>query len=171
MKLEHLFARLETTPNVLSALLQHVSLEHARWKPKPETWSMLEVVCHLADEERRDFRPRLKSLLFDTPPGSSITPIDPSAWVIQGNYNAEDLADSLSDFRAERTTSLEWLRSLPTDLQLERFAPDREISAGQVLYSWLAHDYLHIRQITRLHYDFLALEAQAYDIGYAGQWR
>jgi hypothetical protein len=132
---------------------------------------MLEVVCHLADEDRKDFRPRLKSLLFDTPPGSSITQIDPPAWVIEGKYNTRDLIASLADFRAERKISLEWLRTLPTDLQLERRAPDRDITAGQVLFSWLAHDYLHIRQITRLHYDFLALEAQPYDIGYAGKWR
>ncbi len=112
------------------------------------------MICHLADEDRKDFRPRLKSLLFDDPAGSSITPIDPQAWVHEGKYNARDLSSSLKDFRLERQQSLEWLRSLPTDLKLKRTAADREISAGQVLYSWLAHDYLHIRQITRLHYDF-----------------
>ena len=132
---------------------------------------MLEVICHMADEERKDFRPRLKSLLFDDPAGSSITAINPPAWVVAENYNARDLSSSLSDFCAERDQSLEWLQGLPADVKLERTAPDREISAGQMLYSWLAHDYLHIRQITRLHYDFLALETQAYDIGYAGQWR
>jgi DinB superfamily len=171
MKLEFFLSRFSTTPAVLDALLKDVPLEVARWKPTPEAWSILEVVCHMADEECKDFRPRLKSLMFDNPPGSSITPIDPPAWVIEGNYNARDLADSFSDFRSERQQSLEWLRSLPTDLQLERTAPDRDISSGQVLYSWLAHDYLHIRQITRLHYDFLALETQTYDIGYAGDWR
>lgn len=171
MNLEQLISRLEATPDVLSALLHGISLEVARLKPTPEAWSILEVVCHLADEDRKDFRPRLKSLLFDNPPGSSITAINPPAWVVDGNYNTRDLIVSLSDFQIERQQSLEWLRSLPTDLKLERRAPDRDITAGQVLYSWLAHDYLHIRQITRLHYDFLALEAQAYDIGYAGDWR
>ncbi len=125
----------------------------------------------MADEERKDFRPRLKSLLFDDPAGMSITPIDPPAWVVEGKYNARDLNDCLTDFSLERQGSLEWLRGLPADLALERSAPDRDISAGQVLYSWLAHDYLHLRQITRLHYDFLALKAQGFDIGYAGTWR
>jgi hypothetical protein len=155
----------------LNALLHDVPLELARWKPKGKTWSMLEVICHMADEDRKDFRPRLKSLLFDDPAGLSITAIDPPAWVIEGKYNTRDLSASLEDFRLERAISLEWLRSLSADLALKRSAPDRDISAGQVLYSWLAHDYLHIRQITRLHYDFLAHEAQAFDIGYAGTWR
>jgi DinB superfamily len=171
MNLQFAISRLEVTPDVLGALLRDVSLELVRWKPKPESWSMLEVVCHMADEDRKDFRPRLKSLLFDTPPGASITPIDPPAWVIESKYNDSDLTASLEDFRNERATSLAWLRTLPTDLVLERSAPDRDITAGQVLFSWVAHDYLHIRQITRLHYDFLALEAQGYDIGYAGKWR
>jgi DinB superfamily len=169
MNLELFLARFEATPETVAALLHDVPLELACWKPSPERWSMLEVICHMADEERRDFRPRLKSLLFDNPAGSSITAIDPPAWVIEGKYNTRDLAKSLEDFRAERQQSLEWLRCLPTDLKLERRAPDRDLTAGQVLYSWLAHDYLHIRQITRLHYDFLALEAQGYDIGYAGE--
>jgi hypothetical protein len=171
MKLELFLSRFSATPEVLDALLKDVPLEVARWKPTPKAWSILEVVCHMVDEDRKDFRPRLKSLLFENPPGSSITAIDPPAWVIEGNYNARELKVSLSDFRAEREQSLEWLRSLPADLELERTAPDRKISAGQVLYSWLAHDYLHIRQITRLHYDFLALKTQNYDIGYAGDWR
>jgi DinB superfamily len=171
MKLKLLTSRLEVTPDVLDNLLREVSLEDARWKPKPESWSMLEVVCHMADEDRKDFRPRLKSLLFDNPPGSSITPLNPPAWVIEGKYNNSDLTTSLTDFRTERAISLDWLRTLPENLALERSAPDRDITVGQVLFSWLAHDYLHIRQITRLHYDFLALDAQAYDIGYAGTWR
>ena len=171
MNLEFFLARFEATPSTLSALLQAVPLEVARWKPSIDSWSMLEVICHMADEERKDFRPRLKSLLFDDPAGSSITPINPPAWVTEGKYNTRDLTSSLEDFRLERQQSLAWLRSLPADLKLERTAPDREISAGQVLYSWLAHDYLHLRQITRLHYDFLALKTQPFDIGYAGTWR
>jgi DinB superfamily len=171
MTLEFFLSRFQATPETLSALLRDVPLEVARWKPSVDSWSILEVICHMADEERKDFRSRLQSLLFDDPAGSSITPINPPAWVIQDNYNARNLADSLSDFQLERQQSLAWLRGLPADLQLERTAPDREISAGQVFYSWLAHDYLHIRQITRLHYDFLVLRTQPYDIGYAGQWR
>ncbi len=171
MNFELFLSRFKSTPDTLSALLQDVPLEVARWKPDANSWSMLEVICHMADEDRQDFRPRLKSLLFDEPVGSSITRIDPPAWVLECKYNDSDLSDSLSDFRLERQESLRWLRELPADLQLDRTAPDRDISAGQVLYSWLAHDYLHLRQITRLHYDFLILETPPYDLGYAGTWR
>lgn len=171
MKLEVLMQRLQATPEVLDALLKSVSLETARWKPTPERWSMLEVVCHMADEERKDFRPRLKSLLFDTPSGLSITPLDPPTWVIEGNYNARDLPTAIEDYRSERALSFKWLSTLPEVLDLERRLPDTKMTAGVVFHSWLAHDYLHIRQITRLHYDFLEFEAGSFKIDYAGEWR
>lgn len=171
MTLEALIQRLQATPDVLEALLKNVTLETARWKPTLERWSMLEVVCHMADEERKDFRPRLKSLLFDTPPGLNIDPIDPPIWVIEGNYNARDLDRALEDFRSERALSLEWLGTLPQVIDLERRQSDTKMTAGVVFHSWLAHDYLHIRQITRLHYDFLELEADPFKIDYAGEWR
>ena len=46
-------------------LVQHVSQEQASWKPDPGTWSILEVINHLYDEERLDFRARLDSLLHE----------------------------------------------------------------------------------------------------------
>ncbi len=43
------------------------------------------------------------------------------------------------------------------------------ITAGMFLYSWLAHDYLHIRQITKIKYDYLGITAPD-NIAYAGNW-
>jgi hypothetical protein len=41
------------------------------------------------------------------------------------------------------------------------------VEAKNLLASWLAHDLLHIRQITRLKYQYLAKD---YAIDYAGNW-
>jgi len=43
----------------IAALVAGVTAEEARRRPAPDAWSLLEVVCHLHDEEREDFRPRL----------------------------------------------------------------------------------------------------------------
>ena len=40
-------------------MVNGVSDEQARWKPTPEDWSILEVINHLYDEEREDFRTRI----------------------------------------------------------------------------------------------------------------
>ena len=43
------------------------------------------------------------------------------------------------------------------------------IRAGDLLTSWLAHDYLHIRQVLRLRHNYL-MHASKEDLRYAGEW-
>jgi len=43
------------------------------------------------------------------------------------------------------------------------------MSAKFILANWLAHDYLHIRQITRLKYDYLQ-DIPNENLSYAGNW-
>jgi uncharacterized damage-inducible protein DinB len=54
---------LRVNQNVFKYLFQSVSDEQARWKPGADKWSMLEVINHLYDEEREDFRKRLELVL------------------------------------------------------------------------------------------------------------
>ena len=49
----------------VASLARGISEEQARWKPDEESWSILEVVCHLADEEEFDFPARLRIILED----------------------------------------------------------------------------------------------------------
>jgi len=48
---------------MIRALLSGVAPKAARLKPSAESWSILEVVCHLDDEEREDFREHLDFIL------------------------------------------------------------------------------------------------------------
>ena len=50
--------RLSTNCEVFPGLVKGISLEQARWKPAPDKWSILEVINHLYDEEKEDFRQR-----------------------------------------------------------------------------------------------------------------
>lgn len=157
----------------ITALLVGVSDDRARWKPDPSQWSMLEVVNHLADEEVEDFRRRLDLTLFH--PGEPWPGIDPQEWVVRRAYNQRRLPESLRRFVAERERSIEWLRTLGrVDLDAACTHPKLgEIRAGDLLVSWLAHDLIHIRQLTRLHYRWLersAALAQSppYRLDYAG---
>ncbi len=43
------------------------------------------------------------------------------------------------------------------------------MTAKMFLSNWLAHDYLHIRQITKLKYDYLK-QLTNEDLNYAGNW-
>lgn len=154
----------------ISALVEYVDAEQAQWKPSADAWSILEVVNHLVDEEREDFRIRLDLLLHQ--PELDWPPIDPEGWVTARSYNSRDLATSLQQFQAERKKSVRWLAALTTPDWAQKkhhriFPP---ISAGDLLASWLAHDLLHLRQLSELHYRYLEFQSKPYSPAYAGKW-
>jgi hypothetical protein len=66
MEHNHLIDLLARHGDVFRALLKDLPQEEARWKPAQEKWCALEVTGHLRDEEREDFRTRLRSTL-ETP--------------------------------------------------------------------------------------------------------
>ena len=162
--------RLSANAGVVRYLLEGVDVDQARWRPVPAKWSLLEVVNHLADEEREDFRTRLDLTLHR--PGHPWPPIDPEGWVRARDYDSRDPAGSLEDFLRERQASVAWLRGLTDFDPTASYAhPTRgPISAGTLLHSWVAHDLIHIRQMTRLHYEFLRDTASGDALGYAGEW-
>ena len=165
-----MIGRLRANAEVLAALAAGVGAEQARWKPEPGQWSILEVVNHLADEEVEDFRARLDMTLHR--PGEPWPPIDPQGWVTARGYDARDLHASLEKFLAARRDSLAWLEGLedPDWSLAYRHPTAGPISAGDLLTSWVAHDHIHIRQLNRLHREYLVGALSAHSPAYAGRW-
>jgi hypothetical protein len=171
MNLDYFIARLAENRKAFESLATGVSVEQARWKPAPEKWSIVEVVGHLYDEETEDFRQRLRLLIER--PGEPWPQIDPQGWVTEREYNKRDLRESLARFFDERKRSLAWLKKLsPSDVdwsaRYER--PQGNLRAGDLLASWLAHDFLHLRQLSRLHWEYTAALAAPFSTAYGGSW-
>ncbi len=167
--LTYFIDRLSANLRVFDQFLRGVNAHDAGWHPAPDAWSMLEVVCHLYDEEREDFRMRLGLTLED--PARDWPPIHPSRWVLERGYAARDYVTMVDSFLAERAASIVWLRGLRApDLDNERKLQDFSVRAGDLLASWLTHDFLHLRQINELHYAFTSLAAEPYQVLYAGDW-
>jgi hypothetical protein len=161
--------RMSDNLRVFDHFLRGVDIKQAAWRPAPEAWSLLEVVCHLFDEEREDFRTRLRLILED--PAQEWPPIHPGAWVTERAYSSRDYSTMVDSFIAERTASIVWLRGLgEPSLDNERKHRDFSIRAGDLLGAWLAHDFLHLRQINELHYAYTARAAEPYSVIYAGDW-
>ena len=153
----------------VSLLTSGLSADEARVKPDADSWSVLEVVCHLLDEEREDFRPRLDIALHR--PDERWAPIDPVGWVTERRYLEQDLASRLKLFKEERADSLAWLKSLKSpDWDAEYKAPFGPILAGNLLTSWVAHDNLHLRQLVELQRNRIVAAAEPYGVRYAGEW-
>ena len=170
MEIARHIERLVTNAEVIRRLLSGVSGEQARWKPAPDRWSLLEVINHLCDEEREDFRTRLDLLLHQAE--RPWPPIDPLNWVTLREYNGRDPEPSLHAFLSERQQSVKWLKSLSHPAwQAAHSHPEAgTIRAGDLMVSWVAHDFFHIRQITNLLWESLTAAAEPYSTSYAGPY-
>ena len=169
MNLSYCIDRLSCNASVFEGLARVETKAQARWKPSPEKWSILEVVNHLYDEERDDFRFRLDSLLHHHE--RLWPPIDPPAWAVERSYNERELDESLERFLGERRKSIEWLKELKAPRLENKYEhPQGVISAGDLLASWVAHDYIHVRQLARLHWQYLNHISKPFKTAYAGEW-
>src|SRR6266508_4556178 len=99
MEFNALYQELQNSTEMIRALLAGVKPEEARVKPNAESWSILEVVCHLYDEEREDFREHLDFILSTSlktglhRQNEDWHQIDPEGWVTERKYNEQDFAE------------------------------------------------------------------------------
>lgn len=166
-----LIDRLERAGPAVQALAAIPTPEQARFKPVSGAWSILEIVCHLGDEEVDDFRTRLR--LTQEDPAAPWPGIDPERWARDRRYNDQDLAAAVDRFVRERRESTRWLRSLTSpDWHVSVMRPHGPLRAGDLLVAWAAHDALHIRQIAKRLYELAEADGQpeGFIARYAGEW-
>ena len=169
MKLESCYKNLDDNAQRIRVLVENTPEDQVHWKPDLESWSILEVVNHLLDEENLDFRVRLNITLFHS--DETWPSINPQGWVAERRYNERDLKESLHKFLAARKESLAWLRTLTSpDWEATYQAPWGRIRAGDLMASWVGHDLLHIRQLVELNWACTVEEIQPYSPQYAGDW-
>ena len=171
MKFSRYQKRFEENGRAVCNLVQGVCSNQAVWKPTPQKWSVLEIMMHLWDEEREDFKVRLDYLLHH--PEKPWPPIDPEGWVVSREYNTKGLAAAVMGFAEERAKSVAWLGTLGADLNLTaEYEHPRgwRVSAGDMLASWAAHDLLHLRQLTHTMYLYEKEAALPFKTEYAGRW-
>lgn len=169
MEFKTLNNELMNSTEMIRALLTGISQEDAMIKPKPENWSILEVTCHLRDEEQEDFRARLDGIL--NKPSEAFVMINPQKWITERRYNEQDFEQAKAGFFAERTRSLVWLKGLENvDWETTHTDQYGSVTAGEMFSAWIAHDNLHIRQLVELRRAHIERITQPYIIEYAGEW-
>jgi len=169
MDTNYIISELEKNKFVFSELLKNLELDLIDWRPIPEKWCLLEIICHLYDEEREDFRARLTNTLDN--PGQELNPIDPVGWVTSRKYMEQDFNTKLEEFIKERDNSINFLQQLkePKWNNFYKHPKFGNLSAKMFFTNWLAHDYLHIRQIIKLKFDYLCFTTDE-KLNYAGEW-
>jgi hypothetical protein len=166
---EYIFGELAQNRSVFKHLLSGIDEKLHRWRPAPDKWCLLEIVGHLCDEERFDFRARVRHCLLT--PEKPLKPINPAGWVQEHRYMEQDFEHQVAVFLRERQRSVRWLAKLSSpDWSSGIDHPNLgRMTAGKFLVNWLEHDYLHIRQILTLKHRYLKITSGE-DLSYAGNW-
>ena len=137
---------LSRLPPLLAALLD--DLDPALWtaRPAPNEWSVVEIVCHLRDEETEDFGSRVRVVIAG---GDRFEPIDPERWARERGYREQPAAAALAAVLRRRAESLAFLAAVEPE-HLTRVVDQPRLgrmSGLDLLAAWVTHDRLHLAQL------------------------
>ena len=161
---------LKKSADVIDLILDGVSQHDSEYKENKERWSLLEIVGHLLDIEKIDFRYEFEIIIADKEiPWPTF---DIEELRVTNKYNEMNFIDQKKEFLSERNKSLEWLKALKNpELDKEHYQKKVngiKIKAGDVLASWVAHDLYHIRQIALVKWFVLNKRIVPYSSQYSG---
>lgn len=141
---------LSTMPHVVQGLLAGLTPEELRWKPRPDRWSIAEVLAHLTHCERVCFAPRMRAMVESDDP--VVEAYDPYELEKQGVYQTRFALAALEDFLKARHDSLEYLNGLPAtaETRTARHPLLGSFTLRDMLNEWAFHDLGHVRQIAEL---------------------
>ena len=168
MNADRILGQLQAGPDAVRLVVLGMTEEEARRRPDPKAWTVAEVLAHLCDEEREDFRVRLDLTMHS--PAQVWPPMDGQGWTVPRKEDGRSLPDLLAHFAFERERSLAWLRGLADPGWHTVHEGDPAVTAGDLLVSWAAHDILHLRQLVELRYAWLHDVAAPFSSAYAGDW-
>ncbi len=139
----------QETAKKLQKLIKPLSKKQLTYKPDAKTWSIAQVLAHLADAELvGGFRMRL----IAGSNGVTIQPFDQDVWADVLNYADCDPKVSLEAFRALRENNLRMLKALPENVW-ENHGMHQERgkeTLAHVVRMFAGHDLNHLAQIERI---------------------
>ena len=139
----------EAFPSTLRTAVVGLSDEALRRPERPGTWSVVQIVQHLADTELA-YAYRMRMILAHDAP--RIQAYDQDRWADRLRYDEANLDDALAEFETLRASNLRLLRRLSDDewdrtgLHAER-GPE---SLRRITRMLAGHDLAHLRQIERI---------------------
>ena len=144
-------AILTRTPAAIDGLLRGLPPGWIAANEGGDTWSPFDVVGHLLHGERTDWIPRARIILEH----GTARPFDTFDRLAQfAAFKDRTLDGLLDEFAAVRAENLRQLASLglaDADLDRRGMHPQLgEVTLGQLLATWTAHDLDHVIQISRV---------------------
>jgi len=142
---------LPLTPPVFDHLLRTLPDEVVRSNEGPDTWSPFDVVGHLIHAEKNTWKQRIEIILQH---GESMPFPQFDRFAQFEASKGKSMVELLDEFTALRPENVKWLKGLNlTEQDLTRtgiHASFGQITLGNLLATWPAHDMTHIYQVCRV---------------------
>lgn len=137
---------LSSTPKKLKKLIKDASPKELQKRPKPEKWSVAEIIAHLAEVEIvLAYRMRM-ILSFN---GTPIQSMDQDLWAKNAGYIIADPKSAIEYFKVQRERNLALLDSLSKEQwsQYGVHAERGKESIADIVNLYGGHDLNHLMQI------------------------
>ena len=141
---------LARAPQVLRSLVDGLPAAWLASNEGPDTWSPMQVVRHLIWCEIDDWIPRARMVL-EHQDRMGFTPFDREGGESRyGTWTIEALLDEFARLRADNLRTLDGFALDESKLALPGQHPALgAVTLRQLLATWVAHDYVHVTQISR----------------------
>lgn len=141
---------LEATPATLRHLVAPFTDDALAFHEAPGTWSVVEVLRHLADGEIHDWIPRARIIVSDG--DKRFTPFDRERGLsTYRDWTAAAMLDEFERLRRESLAAWSALKLSERDLGAQGTHPEfGSVTLGQLLACWVTHDLAHVNQIARV---------------------
>ena len=137
------------TPAALALLVGAQPVDRLTRRPAPGTWSVAEILAHLADTETV-IGLRVRTVLER--PGAAIQAFDQDVWAAYSDYGSIPAGESLDRFGANRRANVRLLRLLAPE-QLARHGVHSERgpeTVAHIIRMWAGHDLNHLAQVEKI---------------------
>jgi hypothetical protein len=144
-----LLSALTAMPAALTAVINKITID-ATARPAPESFSLLETVCHLRDIEQEGYLVRIGKLINEVNPW--LADINGAQLAKERDYQHDNLAGALQAFIAARAQSVQLLTALPLEkLQnAGEFENTGTITLEKLIAMMAEHDRDHLDELRAL---------------------
>ena len=139
------------TPPTLNALVRDLPDAWTRCNEGDDTWTVYDVIGHLAHGERTDWMPRVRRI-FEFGESRPFEPFDRIAQFHESQGKTlSELLDEFAHLRSKNLAELENMNLKPADFERRGRHPSfGSVTLSELLATWAVHDMTHLHQISRI---------------------
>lgn len=143
-------ALMTAAPASIASLIRRMPASEWAVRPARGEWSLVEVLCHLRDNEREVNQPRLELMMTEEEP--FVAASNTSDWADSRGYIRQDGNAAFKEFLTARLATLETLKSLPEEAweRKARHSVFGPTTLLELVGFMATHDRIHIQQIWKL---------------------